>query len=270
MPVGTVMRSLAVGRVLEALTNAYAVGDLVCGWFGWQERAVVDSAAVIRKVDDNDLSPSLALGVLGINGVTAFLAMSGIGMPQPGDTVVVSTAAGSVGSAAGQIAKILGARTVGITGGPHKLVQCIDEFGYDEAIDYRADELDRAIDRACPEGIDVYFDNTAGTISDTVYPRLAIGARLIVCGTAAIQQWDPWPTGPRLERHLLIKRARMQGFVIFDHMEKWSEAIDQLSDWVRDGRLRYREDILEGIEACPDALAGLYRGDNLGKRVIRL
>ncbi|QIG54734.1 NADP-dependent oxidoreductase [Altererythrobacter sp. BO-6] len=268
--IGQVMRALAVGRVLASGSSDHAEGDLVCGWFGWQERATVAVDKVIRKVPENDLSPSLALGVLGINGVTAYLAMTGIGEPKPGETVVVSTAAGSVGSAAGQVASILGARTVGITGGPAKVRQCIDEFGYDAAIDYRAEGLAEAIAEACPDGVNVYYDNTAGAISDAVYPQLAIGARVVVCGTAAIAQWDPWPQGPRIERHLLVKRARMQGFVIFDHMDRWDAAVAQLSAWIRDGRLTYREDVLEGIEACPDALAGLYRGENMGKRVIRL
>lgn len=265
-----VMRALCVGRVLESHVPDYAVGDLLFGWFGWQEEAVIPASAVIRKVPENDLSPSLALGVLGINGVTAWIGLTEIGKPKPGETVVVSTAAGSVGSAAGQIAKLLGARTVGIAGGADKVRQCIEDFGYDAAINYRADGLAEALDANCPQGIDVYFDNVAGAISDTVYPRLANNARVIVCGTASIPQWDPWPTGPRVERHLLTKRARMQGFVVFDHMDKWDSAVEQLSQWVRAGKLHYAEDMLEGIEACPDALAGLYRGENTGKRVIRL
>ncbi|MCB2049875.1 MAG: NADP-dependent oxidoreductase [Novosphingobium sp.] len=270
VPVGSVMRALCVGRVLESKTPEYAVGDLLFGWFGWQEEAVVASDAVIRKVPDNGLSPSLALGVLGINGVTAHVGMSAIGQPGPNDTVVVSTAAGSVGSAAGQIARIMGAGTVGIAGGPDKVRQCVETFGYDAAIDYRVDGLAAALDAACPNGINVYFDNVAGQISDTVYPRLAIGARVVVCGTASIPQWDPWPVGPRIERHLLTKRARMQGFVIFDHMDKWDSAVDQLSGWIREGKLHYAEDMLDGIDACPDAIAGLYRGENMGKRIIRI
>ena len=268
--IGEVMRALTVARVLESRADGYATGDLVYGWFGWQECGVVPASAVIRKIPESDLSPSLALGVLGINGVTAYCAMTSIGEPKAGDTVLVSTAAGSVGSAAGQIAKINGAHIVGIAGGPDKVRQCIEEFGYDAAIDYRVPDLGGAIDAACPDGIDVYYDNTAGDISDAVYPRLAIGARVVVCGTASIPQWDPWPVGPRVERHLLVKRARMQGFVIFDHMHRWDEAVDQLTQWIRDGKLRYSEEVLEGIEACPDALAGLYRGENMGKRVIRL
>ena len=268
--IGSVMRALAVGEVIESRADGWAVGETLCGWFGWQDEAVVSPDAVLRRVAETDLPPSLALGVLGINGVTAYLALTRIGEPKQGETVVVSTAAGGVGSAVGQIAKLLGCRTVGITGGPDKAAQCLGEFGYDAAIDYKADGLGEALAAACPDEIDVYFDNTAGSISDAVFSRLSVGARVVICGTASITQWAPWPQGPRVERHLLVKRARMQGFVIFDHMAQWDSAVGQLADWVRAGQLCYREDILSGIEACPDALAGLYRGENNGKRIIAL
>lgn len=267
---GSVMRSLAVGAIVETRHPDYQIGEIVTGWFGWQELAAVDAASVLRRVTETDLPLSLALGVLGINGVTAHLALTSVGEPKPGDTVLVSTAAGAVGSAVGQIAKLLGCRTVGIAGGPDKVALCRDMFGYDDAIDYKSAHLADAIARACPDGVHVYFDNTAGAISDAAYPHLAIGARIVVCGTASIQQWEPWPNGPRIERHLLVKRARAQGFVIFDHLDRWDESVSQLAEWVRCGQLRYVEDVLDGIETCPDALAGLYRGENVGKRVIRL
>jgi NADPH-dependent curcumin reductase len=270
VPLGSVMRALAVGEVIESRTSDYAVGDVVTGWFGWQDEAVVATEAVVRKVLETDLPRSLALGILGINGVTAHLALTRIGQPMPGETVLVSTAAGSVGSAVGQIAKLLGCRTVGITGGPAKLAQCLDVFGYDAAIDYKAGKVGAAVAAACPNGIDVYFDNTAGEISDVVYPHLALRSRVVVCGTASIPTWDPWPSGPRVQRHLLVKRARMEGFVIFDHMDAYEASVAQLAEWVRAGKLRYAEDVLDGIEACPDALAGLYRGENTGKRIVRL
>lgn len=268
--IGEVMRSLAVGEIVASRHRDYPVGGHVAGWFGWQDFAAVDPAAIVRRVTETDLPLSLALGVLGINGVTAHLALTLIGEPKRGDTVLVSTAAGSVGSAVGQIATILGARAVGLAGGPDKTRQCVEDFGYAAAIDYKALGLGDAIDVACPNGVSVYFDNTAGVISDTVYPRLAIGARVVLCGTASIPAWDPWPTGPRIERHLLVKRARAQGFVIFDHGDRYDASVAQLAAWVRAGRLHYAEDVLDGIEACPDALAGLYRGENRGKRVIQL
>lgn len=267
---GSVMRALAVGTITESRDPDYPVGQAVTGWFGWQQEAVVRADAIVRRIGETDLPLSLSLGVLGINGVTAHLALTGIGEPRAGDTVLVSTAAGSVGSAVGQIAKILGCRTIGITGGPEKVARCLDRFGYDAAIDYKAADFEARLAEACAGGINVYFDNTAGAISDAVYPHLSLGARVVVCGTASIERWDPWPQGPRVERHLLVKRARMQGFVIFDHMDKYEASVAVLADWVRSGQLVHDEELLDGLDAAPDALAGLYRGENVGKRIIAL
>jgi NADPH-dependent curcumin reductase len=267
---GSVMRALAAGEVIASRHPDYAVGDRVTGWFGWQQVATVSADAVVRRVTETDLPLSASLGVLGINGVTALLALTRVGEPVAGETVVVSTAAGSVGSAVGQIARILGCRAVGIAGGPDKVRDCLETFGFDAALDYRQGPIDAALRTACPDGVDVYFDNVSGPISDAVHRQLATGARVVVCGTAAIADWSDWPTGPRVERHLLVRRARMQGFVIFDNMDAYEGAVARLADWIREGRLAYREDILDGIEACPDALAGLYRGENRGKRLIAL
>lgn len=269
--IGEVMRSFASGEVLASRHPGYAPGEKVTGLFGWQELAAVPASAVSRKVTETDLPLSASLGVLGLNGLTAYFALLDVGQPRPGDTVVVSTAAGSVGSAVGQIAKLMGCRTVGIAGGPDKVRQCLDDFGYDAAIDYKAaGDLGAALAAAAPKGVDVYFDNTSGQVSDAVLAQLAVGARVVICGTASVPSWDPWPAGPRPERHLLVKRARMAGFIVFDYAARYSEALPRLAAWVREGRLRYAEDILDGIEAAPDAIAGLYRGDNRGKRLIRL
>ncbi|MDI4234209.1 NADP-dependent oxidoreductase [Bradyrhizobium sp. Arg237L] len=268
--IGEVMRSFAAGEVLQSAHPDFKPGDKVMGMFGWQEFAVVGPAAVTRKVQEDDLPLSLSLGVTGLNGITAYFGLLDIGQPRPGDTVVVSTAAGAVGSAAGQIAKLSGCRTIGIAGGPAKVAQCRELFGYDEAYDYKSDNLDLALGKACPRGIDLYFDNTGGVISDTVLRHLAVGARVVICGTASFPTWDPWPNGPRAERHLLVKRARMEGFVIFDYASRYEEAVSRLSQWIRDGRLRYSEDIQNGIECAPAAIAGLYRGENTGKRLIRI
>ncbi|MBA4172827.1 MAG: NADP-dependent oxidoreductase [Hyphomicrobium sp.] len=270
VPIGGVMRSLAVGKIVESRSPDWRTGQIVLGWFGWQKFATVKPEAIVRAVTQTDLPASLALGVLGINGITALLALTLVGEPKPGDALVVSTAAGSVGSAVGQIGRLFGCRTVGIAGGADKVQQCLKEFGYDAAIDYKAGPLDAAIAQACPDGVEIYFDNTSGAVSDAVLQHLALGARVVNCGTAAIDRWSPWPTGPRVERHLLVKRARMQGFVVFDHMDKWEESVEKLAQWVRDGKLRYSEEFLDGLESCPDALAGLYRGENFGKRIIRL
>ncbi len=269
--IGEVMRSFAAGEVIASRHPLFAEGDKVMGMLGWQDYAISDGSQITRKVKETDLPLSLSLGILGLNGVTAYFALLDVGQPRAGDTVVVSTAAGAVGSAVGQIAKISGCRTVGIAGGPVKTKLCLEHFGYDIAIDYKAAEkLEEVLGAACPRGVDVYFDNTAGRISDTVLRQLALGARVVICGTASVASWDPPPVGPRVERHILVKRARMQGFIIFDYQHRYEEAVSRLAGWVREGRLRYREDILEGIESCPDAIAGLYRGDNLGKRLVRL
>ena len=268
--VGAVMRSAAVARVEVSRNSEFLPGDHVTGMFGWQDYAVVDAKAIERKLGGSGLPISTSLGVLGINGLTAYFALLGIGQPKAGETVVVSTAAGAVGSCVGQIAKIKGCRTVGIAGGPDKVRMCREEFGYDSAVDYKADDFESALDAACPEGIDVYFDSTAGAISDFIMGRLKVGARVVICGTASIANWDPPPQGPRVERHLLVKRARMQGFLIFDHVERYPEALLELESWVRNRQIRYREDILDGIEQAPGSIAGLYRGENLGKRLIRI
>jgi NADPH-dependent curcumin reductase len=270
VPIGAVMRSIAAGKVVESRHPDYRVGDLVVGMFGWQDFAAVGAKIIERKVEEAGLPLSAALGVLGLNGLTAYFGLLDVGQPKAGETVVVSTAAGSVGSCVGQIAKIKGCRTVGIAGGPQKVALCRDAFGYDAAIDYKRGELDAALAASCPNGVDVYFDNTSGAISDAVLKRLSVGARVVICGTASISSWDPIPAGPRVERHLLVKRARMQGILVFDYASRYGEARAELARWVRDGRIRYREDILDGIEHAPGAIAGLYRGDNLGKRLIRI
>jgi NADPH-dependent curcumin reductase len=268
--IGEVMRSFTAGVVAASRHPDYAEGTRVTGLFGWQDYAVSDGSSVTRKVAESDLPLSLSLGVLGLNGVTAYFGLLDVGQPRPGDTVVVSTAAGSVGSAVGQIAALAGCRTVGIAGGSEKVRICREEFGFDAAIDYKIDDLAGALREACPTGVNVYFDNTSGRISDTVMPELAVGARVVICGTASVASWAPPPLGPRVERHLLVKRARMAGLLVFDYQHRYEEAIARLAGWVREGRLRYREDIVDGIEHCPDAIAALYRGENLGKRLIRL
>src|SRR5215467_3744040 len=199
--IGEVMRAFAAGKVVASRHPNYREGDTV-------------------------------MGMLGLNGVTAYFGLLDVGQPRPGDTVVVSTAAGAVGSAVGQIGKLMGCRTVGITGGPIKSKLCREEFGYDEAIDYKTGALSEALAKACPRGVDVYFDNTAGSISDAVLPKLAMGARVVICGTASVSSWDPPPTGPRVERHLLVRRARMAGFLIFDYQHRYEEAVARLAEWV--------------------------------------
>ncbi|RDK04882.1 NADP-dependent oxidoreductase [Cupriavidus lacunae] len=268
--IGDVMRAFAAGEVVASRNPDFAVGDKIMGMLGWQEYSVSTPRAIRRKVIENDLPLSLSLGVLGINGVTAYFALTEVGMPRPGDTVVVSTAAGSVGSAVGQIAKLMGCRTVGIAGGAAKVAACLEEFGFEAAVDYKALDFEERLASACPDGVDVYHDNAGGWITDAVLRRINKGARIVVCGTASVASWEPWPTGPRPERHLLNKAARMEGFLVWDYEHRYEEAVARLASWVRDGSLRYREEIVDGIGEAPGSIAALYRGENFGKRLIRL
>lgn len=270
VPLGGVMRAIAVGDVIESRTSAHAVGDVLCGLFGWAEEAVVDASAVWWRHAREDGPEELSLGVLGLNGITAYFGLSEVGAPREGETVVVSTAAGAVGSAAGQIAAAAGARTVGITSTPEKMALCRDLFGFDAVVSYRSPSFADDFGAACPNGVDVYFDNTGGAISDAVSERLATGARWIVCGTAATTQWTPPPQGPRIERRILVARARMQGILAFDWKDRFPEARQRLAAWVRDGRLAHREDVLDGLDAAPGSIERLYAGSNSGKLVIRL
>ena len=268
--IGEVMRAFSAGTVVQSRNAEFPEGSKVMGLLGWQEYAISDGKNIRRKVKETDLPLSLSLGVLGLNGITAYFGLTAVGEPRPGETVVVSTAAGAVGSVVGQLAKSLGCRAVGIAGGETKRRLCLDEFGFDAAIDYRAPDLEGALREACPGGVDVYFDNTSGEISDTVIRQINRFARIVICGTASIANWDPWPQGPRVDRHLLTKSARMAGFLASNYDDRVEEAIDTLAPMVRDGTLRYREEILDGIEAAPGSIADLYEGKNLGKRLIRL
>ena len=269
--VGDTMRAYSVGEVVESRNPKYAPGDKVMGIFGWQDYAAVSEPAVYRKVLERDIPLSASLGVLGLNGLTAYFGTLKVCKPKAGETVVVSTAAGAVGSAAGQIAKIKGCRVVGITGGAEKVRQCLEEFGYDVAIDYKAEkDLDAALKAACPDGIDAFYDNTSGAIHDAVMRQINLHARIAICGTASFASWDPWHDGPRPERQLLVKRATMQGFLTPDFEEHYEEAIADLVTWIREGRVHYREEMLEGIEAAPGSIETLYSGANSGKLVIRL
>jgi NADPH-dependent curcumin reductase CurA len=268
--IGEVMRSFAAGEIVASEDPQWPVGTRVTGMFGWQDYAAVDVSTIDYRVDQADLPLSTSLGVLGINGITAHYGLMRIGEPKSGETVLVSTGAGAVGSCVGQIARIHGCHTVAITGGEAKRRLCVDRFQYDSAVDYKREDFVEQLAAACPNGVDIYFDNTSGSISDAVMQHLNVGARVIICGTASIANWNPTPLGPRVERQLLVKRARMQGFVILDHRDHYAAARVDLADWVRRGLIRYEEEVLPDIGHAPDAIAGLYRGENLGRRLIRV
>jgi NADPH-dependent curcumin reductase CurA len=267
--IGEVMRAVAVGRVVASRNPGFAAGDHVSGAFGVQDYAISDGRGVTRV--DTALAPlPVHLSVLGIPGMTAYFGLLDVGRPQPGDTVVVSAAAGAVGSAVGQIARIKGCRVVGIAGGPEKCRYVVDELGFDAAIDYRAEDVGRALREHCPDRVGVYFDNVGGDILDAVLTRLARGARIVICG--AISQYNrTGPVrGPANYLALLVDRASMSGFVVFDYAHRYGEAAREMAGWLAEGRLRSREDVVRGIEAFPDALLKLFKGENAGKLVLEV
>ena len=266
---GNVMRGLTVGEVMASNHPDHRAGEIVYGRQGWQAYALSDGSDIERKVDPKAGPLASALHVLGHTGLTAYVGLLDIGRPKAGETVVVSTAAGAVGSMVGQIAKIKGCRSVGITGSDDKVTACLEDFGYDAALNYKTEaDLVGALAAACPDGVDVYFDNTGGPIADAVLPHLNIGARVIVCGTTAISAATA--TGPRPNRHILVKRARMEGLLVFDHMDRLVDAVGAITGWIKDGRITYHEDIVDGLEKAPEALLRLLAGGNRGKMMVRV
>lgn len=270
VPLGGVIRSFALGQVAESDDSRWPAGSFVYGRFGWQDWTLSDGRDIDRRVHADDGPLEINLHLLGLTGLTAYLALTEIGRPQAGDTVAVSTAAGAVGSVAGQVAKLLGCRTVGFTGSPEKVRLCLDEFGYDAAIDYRANrDLEAALRGAAPEGVDVFYDNTSGPVADAVMTQLRPGARIAVVGTMAIPS-HPVPEGPRWSRAILVSRASMTGFLAFDWKHKFDEAARQLAIWHKEGRIHTRHDVAEGIEQAPGHLLRVLRGENLGKAMVRI
>jgi len=275
--VGEVMPGFAVAEVAASKHPDYAGGELVAARAGWRDWAALEAGAIDRKIDPAVAPVTTALHVLGHTGFTAYLGLMEAGQPKAGETVAVSTAAGAVGSMVGQIARLKGCRPVGITGSDEKVMACLKRFGYEAAVNYKThppvDALAAALGEVAPEGIDVYFDNVGGEVSDAVLAHLNVGARVVVCGTMGIRDvapGEPQPPGPRVNRTLLIKRARMQGFLFFDYVERMPEAIAELAAWVRDGKLAYAEEIVDGLEAAPAALVHLLAGRNKGKMIVRV
>jgi len=269
--IGEVMRSITVARITNSNHPDFSEGDFVYGMFGWQEYCVADASFMVRKLDPELAPVSSALGALGPNGLTAYFALYKNGQIKAGDTVVISTAAGGVGSIAGQIAKLTGCTTIGLTGSDEKVALCSEEFSYDHAINYKTcGDIEAAIKELAPNGVNVFFDSTSGAIADAVYPCMAMHGRAIQVGTAAIDSWIPTPVGPRRDRYILTKRLNVSGFVLLDHMGDFPEALTQLASWYKQGNLNYRESVIDGLENAPLALTHLYEGINLGKQLIRL
>ena len=266
---GEVMRAGAAGRVIASRHPGFIAGDHVTGVLGVQEYALAQGKHLI-KVDPRVAALPVYLGTLGMPGLTAYFGLLEIGRPQPGQTVVVSGAAGAVGSVVGQIAKIKGCRAVGIAGGPDKCRYLVDELGFDAAIDYKAGQVKAGLKEHCPQGIDVYFDNVGGDILDAALARLARGARVIICG--AISQYNNTQAvkGPANYLSLLVNRATMTGMVVFDYAARYAEAAREMSGWMAAGKLKSREDIVAGFDKFPEALIKRVAGENNGKLVLQV
>ncbi|OBF47506.1 NADP-dependent oxidoreductase [Mycobacterium sp. 852002-50816_SCH5313054-b] len=269
--IGEVMRAAGLGEVVASKNPNYAVGQTVQGLLGWQDYAVISPTAFVMPVDIAEgISPSAYLGALGSTGLTAWIGIRDIGKPKPGDTVVVSAAAGAVGSVAGQLAKAAGARVVGIAGGPEKCALLTDQLGLDAAVDHRAGDWAARLAAATPNGIDVDFENVGGDIMDAVFARLNIGARVALCGLiSGYNAVDP-PPGPRAFGNLLIQRATVQGFIVLDHLGRAPEAAGEIAGLIADGTLTPLETVVEGFEQLPTAINMLFDGKNVGKLVVKL
>jgi NADPH-dependent curcumin reductase CurA len=266
--IGGVMEGQTVGRVTASRARSFSAGDIVLGGQGWQLYSAVP-AARLHKLHAADAPISTALGVLGMPGLTAYVGLDTIGRPKAGETVVVSAASGAVGAVAGQLAKLAGARAVGIAGGPDKCRYVTAELGFDACIDHRDPGFAAALDAACPKGIDVYFENVGGAVQEAVFPRLNDYGRMVMCGMVAeYNDVDPRP-GPNLMA-VVRKRLRIEGFIVSDRFDRLGEYRAKAIPWIRDGRLKFREDIVEGLDQAPKAFIGLLEGKNFGKLLVRV
>ena len=266
--VGQVIESGGVGEVVESRSPKFQPGDIVTGMFGWRLYNVVKADGLMKV--SRTVSITTALGVLGMPGLTAYFGLLDIGQPKEGETVAVSGAAGAVGTTACQIAKIKGCRTVGIAGSDEKNQYLHDKLGVDAVINYKTADIRQALKEASPKGIDVYFDNVGGEVSDAVWPLLNHGARIIICGQISLYCLDKPDVGPRPQPYLLVNRALMKGFIVTDYASRFSEGVAQLAQWLAAGKLKYAETIVEGFENTPQAFIGLFTGDNLGKQIVKV
>jgi NADPH-dependent curcumin reductase CurA len=273
--VGEVITGGVVGEVIESRSGAMQPGDIVTGLLGWQlyQSAKLDprNPVAIRKVDPALAPVTTALGVLGMPGLTAYFGLLDIGRPREGETVVVSGAAGAVGSLVCQIAKFRNCRVVGVAGSDDKCEYITRELGANAAVNYKAaGDLNRAMRHACPAGVDVYFDNVGGAVSDAVMWLINSRARVVVCGQISMYNAESWDAGPRVQPLLLVKSALMQGFIVSDYAARFGEGLTQLGEWIADGKLKYAETIVEGFENAPRAFLGLFAGENTGKQLVKV
>ena len=265
-----VLNGGGIGEIVESKSKKFEQGDLVVGTFGWQDYSVACEKG-LRTIDPTITPVSTALGVLGMTGLTAYFGLMEIGKPQLDETIVVSGAAGAVGTIVGQIAKIHGCRVVGIAGSDRKTSYVTNELGFDAAINYRtAPDLMKALERACPNGVDVYFDNVGGDISDAVLSLLNNNARIPVCGQISLYNEKHIPMGPRIQPQLLVHTALMKGFLVHNYADRFEEGIRQLAEWLKMKRLTNVEHVVEGLENTPSAFIGLFAGENLGKLLVKV
>ena len=271
--IGEVITGGTVGEVLASNDQKFAPGDIVLGMGGWQSHALLDGKE-LRKLDPTIAPVQTALGVLGMPGMTAYTGLKNIGQPKAGETLVVAAAAGPVGSLVGQIAKLQGCRTVGIAGGADKVRYLTDELGFDAALDHRAPGLPEKLAEACPNGINVYWENVGGAVWDAVFPLLNDFARIPVCGLVANYNMTELPPGPdrtpQLMRAILSKRLLIRGFIVWDFGGQAREFTQEVGGWLREGRITYREDVVKGLENAPGAFMGLLKGANFGKLLVRV
>lgn len=268
--VGEVIMSGAIGQVMESTDPVFNKGDIVAGAWGWQRYAAVNTSR-LRKVDPGLAPVTTSLGVLGMTGLTAYFGLLDIGQPKEGETVVVSGAAGAVGMVVGQIAKIRGARVIGIAGSDEKNAFLTGQLGFDGAINYRTvPDLKAALEEVCPNGVDVYFDNVGGEVSDAVLSLINKNARIPICGQIALYNLEKPEQGPRVQGVLLTNTATMKGFLVGDYVKDYPKAMSELAQWVAEGQIQYAENIVDGFENTVEAFFGLFSGDNLGKQLVKV
>ena len=268
--IGDVMVGGAVGQVVESHHTGFATGDFVLGYWGWQEHAVVEGKTLL-KLNPNLAPISTALGVLGMPGMTAYFGFLEICKPQPGEVVVVSGAAGAVGSLVGQIAKIKGCRVVGIAGTDEKVHWLVNDLGFDAAFNYKTTtDYTSKLKEICPSGIDCYFDNVGGAITDSVFPLLNVFGRVSVCGQISMYNLEKPEPGPRLLPYTLVKQLKVEGFIVTRWQSRWGEGIAQMAQWLKEGKIQHREDIVEGFENTAKAFIGMLQGENTGKMLVKM
>ena len=270
LELGDIMRGFGSGEVIESNNPDYPVGTRVSGGFGWQEYLVSDGKSVPLQVVAEDIELPAAMGLLGITGLTAYFGLYEIGKPKNGDTIVVSGAAGATGSVVVQLARIAGARVIGIAGSKEKCDWVVQDLGAEAAINYREQDVEAQLRALCPKGINIYYDNVGGEILDMALARLADNARVVLCGGISRYNLSGEIPGPKNYFNLVFRRARMEGFIVSDYAPRFGAAIAVLSEYLRDGSLKHHETILDGFEKMPDALMGLFSGSNMGKQLVRL